>query len=82
MAVPWTFGSGILGRVFLNHMTAPAWGGQSLMRIRIADKRPAWSCAKRNPFSEDRWRSYWELPWVSRSRMAMTAASIADAHND
>jgi hypothetical protein len=47
--------------------------------FRIADQRSAWSCAKRNPFSECRWRSCWELPWISRSRMAMSVASIADA---
>jgi hypothetical protein len=45
----------------------------------IADQRAAWSCAKRNPFSECRRRSCGELPWISRSRMAMSAASIADA---
>ena len=45
---------------------------------RIADQRPAWSCAKQNPFSECRRRSCWELPRILRSRMAMTAASVAD----
>jgi hypothetical protein len=46
-----------------------------------ADNRPAWSCAKRNPFSECRGRSYWELPRVSRSRMATSVGSIAGASN-
>jgi hypothetical protein len=47
--------------------------------FRIADGRLAWSCAQQNPFSECRRRSFWELPWVLRSRKAMSAASIADA---
>ena len=46
---------------------------------RIADQRLAWSCAKRNRFNECRRRSDWEHLSVSRSRMAMSAASIADA---
>jgi hypothetical protein len=50
----------------------------------IADRRPAWSCAQGDPFIECRLvpeasKTAWELPWVERSRMAMPAASIADA---
>jgi hypothetical protein len=46
--------------------------------------RPTWSCAKQKLCSECR-QAFWsqgkseELPWVLRSRMAMSAASIADA---
>jgi hypothetical protein len=50
----------------------------------IADQRPVWSCAEQNPFSECREDSWCrgkseELLRVLRSRMAISAASIADA---
>ena len=58
-----------------------------LRAFRVADQRPAWSCATQNPFSERRqvsWRQgkSEELPWVLRSRMALSAASIADARRE